>query len=76
MKGLRGALISGSCNQNRGGQNVNVAVMLDCDTLAERAAYVFGPAENIAPEYALDTQRRWLYIGHMTSVQLEIYAMP
>lgn len=60
--------------EHQGQKAVNVVVALDRETLRERAVYVIGPASTVVPEYALDTERGRLYVGQMTTVQLEIYA--
>ena len=70
-----GAYWVGSVERQAGGA-VNMVSVVDRESLALRAAYVIGPATTIVPKYALDLQRRRLYIGDMTSAQLSIYALP
>ena len=53
-----------------------MVTVLDRESLALRAAYVIGPATTIVPKYTLDVERRRLYIGDMTAVELAIYAVP
>ncbi len=61
---------------NRGPGAANVVTVLDRESLAVLSSYVIGPATAIPLKYALDLQRRRLYVGYMTSVQLEVYALP
>ncbi len=63
-------------SENLGAGAVNVVSVVERESLAARNTYIIGPAATLPLKYALDTQRRRLYIGDMTRVQLSVYALP
>ncbi len=53
----------------------DVVLVLDRDTLEVRAASSLGSTSGFTPSLALDPVRRRLYVGRMTTVELEVWAL-
>ena len=55
------------------GEELNIVAVLDRETLTARHVEVLDRAYAAKPDYALDTFRRRLYLGHLSTAELEIF---
>ena len=56
--------------------NQNVFLAVDQVTLQELSeAVAVGPVGTVTPQFSFDPARRRIYVGHMTSVTLEVYGV-
>jgi DNA-binding beta-propeller fold protein YncE len=59
--------------ENVGGKATNVVVTLDRESLAARAAKTLNAVSGVGETFALDLARHRLYVGKMTTAELEIW---
>lgn len=59
--------------ENIGGKATNVVVTLDRESLAVRAAKTLSAVSGVGESFALDLARHRLYVGKMTTAELEIW---
>ncbi|MBC7259769.1 MAG: hypothetical protein H5T65_11025, partial [Chloroflexi bacterium] len=57
------------------GQETNVLVLLARDTLQARAAQPLSPASGIGESFTLDLAQRRLYVGRMTTAEVEMWVL-
>jgi len=57
------------------GKATNVVVALDRESLAARAAKSLNAVSGVGESFALDLARKWLYVGKMTTAELEIWVI-
>ncbi len=59
--------------ENIGGKATNVVVTLDRESLAARASKTLSAVSGVGESFALDLARHRLYVGKMTTAELEIW---